>query len=197
MIGVMETASDRDLWARTAGGDPAAFGELFERHGRVVYNYCFRRTADWAAAEDLSSVVFLEAWRRRKEVRLHGESLLPWLHGVATNVLRNHSRSLRRYRAALERLPRAHEPDFADDVAGRLADEEQMRDVLDTLRSLPRRDQDVLALCVWSGLTYEEAAVALDLRVGTVRSRLSRARARLRAESEISPPRRAVPNESE
>jgi RNA polymerase sigma-70 factor (ECF subfamily) len=182
---VMET--DREL-LRT----PAGFGRLFERHGRAVYNFCFRRTADWSAAEDLTSVVFLEAWRKRKDVRLHGESLLPWLYGVATNVLRGRSRSLRRYRAALERLPRSHEADFADDVADRLDDQRQMRDVLDAFQVLPKRDQDILALCVWSGLSYEEAAVALELPVGTVRSRLSRARRRLCDESEISPQRRPV-----
>jgi RNA polymerase sigma factor (sigma-70 family) len=194
---MVKTASDWELWTRTADGEPAAFGLLFERHGRAVYNYCFRRTADWAAAEDLTSVVFLEAWRRRKEVRPHGESLLPWLYGVATNVLRNRSRSVRRHRAALERIPSAHEPDFADGVADRLADAEQMRHVLAAIRVLPKRDREVLALCVWSELTYEEAAIALDLPVGTVRSRLSRARSRLRDEAEISRQRRAVPNESE
>jgi RNA polymerase sigma factor (sigma-70 family) len=171
---------------------PAGFGRLFERHGRAVYNYCFRRTADWSAAEDLTSVVFLEAWRKRKDVSLHGESVLPWLYGVATNVLRSRNRSLRRYRAALERLPRGHEADFADDVADRVDDQRQMRDVLDAFRVLPKRDQDILALCVWSGLSYEEAAVALGLPVGTVRSRLSRARRRLSDESEISPQRRPV-----
>jgi RNA polymerase sigma factor (sigma-70 family) len=128
---------------------------------------------------------------------LHGESLLPWLYGIATNVLRNRSRSLRRYRAALERVPRGHEPDFADDTADRLGYEQQMRDVLEAVRLLPKRDQEVLALCVWSELTYEEAAVALDLPVGTVRSRLSRARTRLRNDAEISPRRRAVSSESE
>ncbi len=186
---VMET--DRELLRRA---DPAAFGTLFERHGRAVYNYCFRRTADWAAAEDLASVVFLEAWRKRKEVRIHGDSLLPWLYGVATNVLRNRSPSLRRYRAALERLPRSHEGDFADEAAERIDDEAQMRRVLDAYRGLSKRDQPVLALCVWSELSYEEAAVALELPVGTVRSRLSRARNRLRDEVEFSPQRRAVPN---
>ena len=185
----MET--DRQLLRQA---DPAAFGTLFERHGRAVYNYCFRRTADWAAAEDLTSVVFLEAWRRRRDVRIHGDTLLPWLYGVATNVLRNRGRSLKRYRAALDRLTIEHEADFADDVVGRLDDARQMEQVLAIFGLLPKRDQDVLALCVWSQLSYEEAAIALDLPVGTVRSRLSRARSRLRDESEISPQRRAVPN---
>jgi RNA polymerase sigma-70 factor, ECF subfamily len=183
---VMET--DRQLLRHA---DPAMFGTLFERHGRAVYNYCFRQTADWSAAEDLTSIVFLEAWRRRKEVRIHGDTLLPWLYGVATNVLRNRSRSLRRYRSALVRMPVDHEIDFADDADERIDDERQMRRVLDAVRLLPKRDQDVLALCVWSELSYEEAAVALDVPVGTVRSRLSRARRRLRDESETSPPKEA------
>lgn len=170
---------------------PEGFGALFERHARAIYNYCFRRTADWASAEDLTSVVFLEAWRKRKDVRLQGESLLPWLYGVATNVLRNRNRSLRRNRAALERLPRSHESDFADDANERLDDEQRMSEILAAFRLLPQRDQDVLALCVWSELSYEQAAVALDLPVGTVRSRLSRARRRLRDDAEISSPRRA------
>jgi RNA polymerase sigma-70 factor, ECF subfamily len=185
---VMET--DRELM-RT----PAGFGTLFERHGRAIYNYCFRRTADWAAAEDLTSIVFLEAWRKRKDVRLQDDSLLPWLFGVATNVVRNRNRSVRRYRAALERFPRGVEADFADDVAERLDDQRQMRAVLEAVRLLPVREQDVLALCVWSELSYEEAAVALGAPVGTVRSRLARARSRLHDRLEISPRGRAVPNE--
>jgi RNA polymerase sigma factor (sigma-70 family) len=190
MRGIVET--DRQL---LRNADPASFGTLFERHGAAIYNYCFRRTADWSAAEDLTSVVFLEAWRKRKEVRLQGDSLLPWLYGVATNVLRNRSRSLRRYRAALERVPRGVEADFADDVAGRLDDERQMRAVLEAVRQLPKREQDVFALCAWSELSYEEAAVALGVPLGTVRSRLARARARLNARLDISPERRPVPNE--
>ena len=106
----MGQPTDGDLWRRAVDGEPDAFGVLFERHGRAVYNYLFRRTADWALAEDLTSVVFLEAWRRRKDVRLEAELALPWLFGIATNVLRNSRRSQWRHRAALERLPREHAP---------------------------------------------------------------------------------------
>jgi len=180
--------TDRELLTEA---DPAAFGTLFERHGRAVYNHCFRRTADWSAAEDLTSVVFLEAWRKRNDVRLHGDSLLPWLYGVATNVLRNRTRSLHRYRSALARIPIEQEADFAEDAGERIDDERQLRRVLAVFRLLPKRDQDVLALCIWSSLTYEEAAVALDLPVGTVRSRLSRARSRLRDDCELSLQREA------
>ena len=172
--------SDVDLWDLAVDGDPEHFGVLFERHARSVYNHCFRRTASWADAEDLLSAVFVEAWRRRRDVRPVDESARPWLLGVANNLLRNHRRSLRRFQAALARLPSpGTEPDPADDVAGRLADEQQMRRVLALVDRLPRRDQEVLALCAWSELTYHEAATVLDIPVGTVRSRLARARARL------------------
>ncbi|MEV4554969.1 RNA polymerase sigma factor [Nonomuraea wenchangensis] len=89
-------STDLELWSRAAGGSGEAFGALFDKYARDVYNHCFRRTADWSAAEDLTSVVFLEAWRRRGEVRIDRESALPWLLGVANNVLRNRHRSLRR-----------------------------------------------------------------------------------------------------
>jgi RNA polymerase sigma factor (sigma-70 family) len=171
--------SDRELWTRGAHGDGEAFGELFERHADAIYNYVFRRTADWATAEDLTSVVFLEAWRRRAEVRLERESALPWLYGVATNVIRNERRARRRHRTALEQLPTELAlRDDADEV-DRALDQLVMREALALVAQLPRKQQDVLALCVWCDLSYEAAALALGLPVGTVRSRLSRARLRL------------------
>jgi len=195
----MVQATDAELWERAVEGEPEAFGILFERHARPVYNYLFRRTADWSLAEDLTSVVFLEAWRRRRDVRLQHDLALPWLLGVATNVLRNRRRSQWRYRAALERMPRERGEDFADDANARLDDERHMRSALRAMSRLPKREQDVVALCGWADLSYEEAAAALGIPVGTVRSRLSRARARLRelggASGHEGDGKRAVPAE--
>ena len=124
--------------------------------------------------------MFLEVWRHRRRVRLHDGSALPWLYGVATNVCRNAGRSRRRYLRAVARLPRpAPEPDHAQDVTDRLGSEARMRAVLDPGRALPAHEREVLGLVAWAGLSYEQAAAALDVPVGTVRSRLSRARARL------------------
>jgi RNA polymerase sigma-70 factor, ECF subfamily len=176
----MRRLDDSTLWERSRAGDREAFGVLFGRHAKLIYNFCFRRVADWTVAEDLVSVVFLEAWRRRQQPLPAGK-VVPWLFGIATNVVRNRRRSQRRYAAALNRIPRPQpDPDFSSAVDERLDDEARMREVLVQLGRLPRRELEVLALCAWSELSYQDAALALGVPVGTVRSRLSRARSRLR-----------------
>jgi RNA polymerase sigma factor (sigma-70 family) len=168
------------LWRRVRADDGDALGLLFERHANAIYNYCFRRIGNWDAAEDLLSIVFLEAWRRRDQ-ELPRDKVLPWLYGIATNVVRNRRRSERRFEALLRRLPLPRpDPGFEDLVAARIDDESQMQRLLALTRRLPKHEQDVLALCAWDELSYEDAALALGVPVGTVRSRLSRARARLR-----------------
>lgn len=176
----MTGAGEEELVAGLCRDDPEALAELFDRHGDRIYNHCFRATGDWAVAEDATATVFLEVWRHRRRVRAHDGSALPWLYGVATNVCRNLTRSQRRGRRAVAALPRPlAEPDHAERVTERVSSQERMRAVLAAIEDLPPREREVLGLVVWSGLTYEQAAAALDVPVGTVRSRLSRARARL------------------
>lgn len=171
--------SDDELWARSQAGNRDAFGALYDRYATLIYNYCFRRVGDREIAQDLLSMVFLEAWRRRdKELEL--DKVLPWLYGIATNVVRHQHRSERRFAAALRRLPAAQAaPDFSGTADEHLDYERQAQEALSRLEMLPRREQDVVALCIGMELSYEDAAVALGLPIGTVRSRLSRARARL------------------
>lgn len=172
--------SDAALWSRSRAGDADAFGLLFERYARTIYNYCFRRVGDWAAAEDLLSVVFLEAWRRRNK-ELPADKVLPWLFGIATNVVRNRRRAERRHAAALSRVPLSPAMAPFEDLSDeRLDDERRMHQALGLLTQLPRHEQEVFALCAWMELSCEDAALALGTPVGTVRSRLSRARRRLR-----------------
>lgn len=177
---------DSALWQRVRVGDANAFGQIFERHGNAIYNYCFRRVGNWAAAEDLLSVVFLECWRRR-DAEIPAGKLLAWLYGIATNVARNQHRSERRHAAALRRIPEPPSgPTPADLAEQRVDNEREMQHVLAFVRRLPRRELEVFALCGWSDLPYDDAALALGIPVGTVRSRLSRARRRLQ-ESEGIP----------
>ncbi|WP_460066784.1 RNA polymerase sigma factor [Streptomyces sp. YKOK-I1] len=170
---------------RVRAGDPDAFAELFDECARTVYNHAFRLTADWAVAEDVMSATFMEAWRRHASVEAEGGSLRPWLLGIATNVARSHYRSNRRYRAAARAAAeagpaQAEVPDHADETAGRLDDRRRISATLTALGSLKRPEREVLVLCLWEGLEYTDAARALGIPVGTVRSRLSRARTKLR-----------------
>ena len=152
---------------------------LFERHARTIYNFCFRRVGNWATCRGSRLDRLPRGLAATGQAASEGKEL-PWLFGIATNVVRNRRRAERRHAAALRRVPQpSPEPSFADDSDERVDDEELMGRALGLVARLPRREQEVFALCAWSELSYEDAAVALRIPVGTVRSRLSRARARL------------------
>ncbi|MFF0010879.1 RNA polymerase sigma factor [Streptomyces sp. NPDC005374] len=173
---------------RIRAGDPDAFAELYDACARSVYNHAFRLTADWSVAEDVMSATFMEAWRRRDSIEADGGSLRPWLLGIATNVSRSHGRGNRRYRAAANAAAEAgvvEVADHAEEVSGRVDDRRRIAATLTALASLRRPEREVLVLCLWEGLEYADAARALGIPVGTVRSRLSRARGRLRKLAEV------------
>lgn len=185
--------------ARIRAGDPVAFRELFDGQARLVYNHGYRLTGSWSAAEEVVSLTFLEAWRLRGRLDPDDErgSLRSWLLGIATNVARNLRRAARRHDQALRRLPKPDVvPDPATEVADRVDDGERVAAVFAAMAKLRRAEREVLALCVWSELDYKEAAAALDIPVGTVRSRLSRARAKL-ARLAVAESRRARRETSE
>jgi RNA polymerase sigma factor (sigma-70 family) len=168
------------LRLRARAGDADAFGAVFDACAKAVYNHAFRLTGDWSAAEEVMAMTFLQAWRSRDRIAEDGGSLRPWLLGIATNLARGERRASRRQRDALARLAVADDlPDFADEVSGRLDDVARIKALHRAMADLTRPELEVLAVCVWSGLGYTEAAEALGIPVGTVRSRLSRARAKL------------------
>ncbi|ATL83016.1 RNA polymerase sigma factor [Streptomyces malaysiensis subsp. malaysiensis] len=178
----METS----LRARVRAGDPDAFRQLFDEYASVVYRHAVRLTGNWAMADDIVSLTFLEAWRLRERLFPGDDSPRPWLLGIATNVTRNTARAARRHQAALARLPPPGPvPDFADEVAQRLADTEELAAAQRALRTMRRGEREVFTLCVWEGLDAATAAEALGVAVGTVRARLSRARKRLRKLTEL------------
>ncbi|MFD8595983.1 RNA polymerase sigma factor [Kitasatospora sp. NPDC059646] len=168
--------------ARLRAGEPAAFAELFDDHARSVYNHAFRLTADRSTAEDVMSATFLEAWRLRDRIDAEGGSLRPWLLGIATNTARNHVRSNRLYRRAVLATAAAElsVPDHAEEVTARLDERRELAAALRVLGRLRPAEREIVALCLGEGLDYETAAQALGIPVGTVASRLSRARKKLR-----------------
>ncbi|TCO32400.1 RNA polymerase sigma-70 factor (ECF subfamily) [Kribbella steppae] len=186
---IMSTNSDRTLWERATDGDSEAFGQLYDRHARAIYNFLYRRTGSWSDAEDLTSTVFLHAWRRRTEVVLDRDSALPWLLRTADYTVRNEWRAKLRYRKAVAaaQLLVDHVRDHADDVAGRLDDDERIQQARASLKRLPKQEREIVELCIWAGLDQQAAAVALNVPIGTVKSRLSRARKHLRELNPLSP----------
>jgi RNA polymerase sigma factor (sigma-70 family) len=176
------TSDDCDLWRQVQLDDRDAFDVLFTRHQALVFGYAFRLTGDGHQAEDVVSQTFLDTWRRRASVAIEpGESLLPWLIGVTHRAASNARRSRRRWLRLQSRAPREPDAaDHADAVAQRVDDESTMRWVLALLDRLPDHERQAFVLCAWGELTYVQAAEVLNIPVGTVRSRLSRARSRLR-----------------
>ncbi|MFE7484475.1 RNA polymerase sigma factor [Streptomyces sp. NPDC057552] len=144
---------------RVQAGDRDAFAEIFDQHARLVYAHAARTTGDWALAEDVMSLTFLEAWRLRGKLRDEVANVRAWLLGIATNVLRNTARTSRRHRAAMSRLPAAEAlPDFTDELVGRMADEQRLAAAARALKRLNRSEREVFTLVVWSGLGYAAAA---------------------------------------
>ncbi|WP_354697196.1 ECF RNA polymerase sigma factor SigE [Paraconexibacter sp. AEG42_29] len=163
--------SDDDIQAlRRSVSEPAAFDALFVRHHIAIRRYLHARVGDAALAEDLAAETFVRAFAARARFRDQGHGVRAWLFQIATNLLRDEIRAgHRRSRAAAPEAVSVAAPDLpADPALGEL------------LRQLPREQLEVLLLHAWADLGYEEIAVALDIRVGTVRSRLHRARAHLR-----------------
>jgi RNA polymerase sigma factor (sigma-70 family) len=161
--------------------EPARFGEIFDRHAEALFRYLARRIGP-DDASDLLADVFLAAFGARARYRSEYSAALPWLYGIASNLLGKHYRRRAGELRMLERLVAQSEPDdhvaaVADVIDAKL----QVRAMAKLLDELPPGERDVLLLHAWEALTYEEIASALNIPVGTVRSRLSRTRRRLRA----------------
>jgi RNA polymerase sigma-70 factor, ECF subfamily len=173
--------SDAELWHRLRSADEDAFRELFMRHSTAVYNFCFRRTASWSVAEDATQATFAALWRRavRSEIEaLKLDSARPALLRMARNECSNVNRSRDRHLHLVDRVRNEQRPP-ADNTASWVEAESTMAVIRQALATLPANQRDVVELVAWSGLSLADAAAALKISVGTVKSRLSRARARL------------------
>jgi RNA polymerase sigma factor (sigma-70 family) len=173
-------ASDELLWRRSVEGDGEAFGALFDRHRDRVFRHACRMTDTRHDAEDVVASAFLELWRRRVDVGLVEQSILPWLLVTATNLGRNLARGTRRYRQFLERLPRAaNQPDVAEVALGAHALGADAR-LRTGLRALSKTDAHLFVLVALEGYPVAAAAQQLGLSVSAARTRMHRVRAKLR-----------------
>jgi RNA polymerase sigma factor (sigma-70 family) len=170
--------SDADLIA----GSRADFGVLFDRHASRLYQYCARRVGV-GMADDVVAEVFLIAYRTRRRYNRARLDATPWLYGIATNVIRRHRDVEARVHREAAAWIRADGAAIRDDFAERVAERADARAVVQALAStlarMSPRHRDVLFLFA-SGLDHDQVAAALGLPLGTVRSRLHRARAKIR-----------------
>jgi RNA polymerase sigma factor (sigma-70 family) len=174
------TASDAHL-IQQSWRQPDRFAEVFDRHAATIHRYLARRIGP-AVADDLLADTFLAAFEQRQRYDPACVDARPWLYGIATNLLRRHHRSeARQYRAFARTGVDPVQQGHAEAVTARVAAEAAVRTLVAVLAELPARDRDMLLLVAWEQLSYAEVATALDIRLGTVRSRLHRARRRLQA----------------
>lgn len=178
----VESGEEASWWIAALAGDARAFNRLFALHRDDVFRFARRLVPTSADADDVTAASFLELWRRRHAVRLVEGSVRPWLLVTAGNIARNARRGTRRWQAVLVRLPRESvDPLDPAEVAGARVDGQRAATPLGAaLRRLRPIDLSLLTLTVLEGYTVSEAAAVLRLSESTARSRLSRARARLR-----------------
>ncbi len=171
--------TDAGLLAR-CGAAPECLGRLFDRHADSIHRYLARRVGP-DDADDLLSDVFLAAYRGRATYDQSRPDARPWLYGIAANLSARQFRSRTRAAAAAAKLA-ARERGVAHEVldVDRLDSQAAWPEIATALNDIPDDQRDALLLFVWEELSYDEIAAALDVPVGTVRSRIHRARTRLR-----------------
>ncbi|HSJ43588.1 MAG TPA: sigma-70 family RNA polymerase sigma factor [Euzebyales bacterium] len=160
---------------------PESFGELFDRHATTMFRYFVRRVGP-DDADSLLGELFRIAFEKRTDFDTGRAEARPWLYGIASNLLARHRQREARRLDATARLVNTSiiAPDRFSEVDARLDASRLFPDVAAAIATLPQAERDTLLLFAWEGMPYHQIATALDVPVGTVRSRLHRARGRLR-----------------
>jgi|SRR6516164_3634291 len=180
--GQAEAAADADDAAviQLSRHEPEYFTELFRRHAPYIQRYVVRRLGQ-DAADDIVAETFLLAFRQRDSYDQTRSDARPWLYGIATNLIGHHRRAeIRLYRALARTGADPVTESFTDRIDDRVSASTASRRLAAALARLSAELRDTLLLVAWGDLSYEETATALGVPVGTVRSRISRARSALR-----------------
>jgi len=173
-------AADDAAVIESSWREPERFAGLFDRHAPRIYRYLARR-AGRQVADDLVAETFLAAFAKRDRYDLRYADARPWLYGIATNLVGQHHRDeVRQYRIWQAAAAEPEVPGHAERVAADVTAQAMRTLLAQALTALPAGDRDVLLLIAWEQLSYQEVSRALGIPVGTVRSRLHRARATVR-----------------
>jgi RNA polymerase sigma factor (sigma-70 family) len=175
-----QTSTDAAV-IRASRLDPAAFGVLFDRHWVRIHRYCVVRAG--SPGEDVAAETFRVAFNSRSDYDGR-EDAAPWLYGIATNLLRTWFRSAGRRERALRRSPGQTAGDDLEDALERAEAQRLGPGLVAVLGRLSAEERDALLLHACAELTYDQIARATGVPIGTVRSRIHRARSRVRAHLE-------------
>lgn len=170
---------DVELIAKSIARDARAFGDLFDRHATAVYRFAYSLTHDTTEAQELVQETFVTAWKKLADIRLVGDSMLPWL--IVTTRL--HAQNLQRRNRRTETLPLEDHilNHRAESVhADHLAHREELEWVFAAVEQLGETDRRIVELCLYEGRSYKEAALQLGLTVTRVTKRVERTRQKLR-----------------
>jgi RNA polymerase sigma-70 factor (ECF subfamily) len=179
---VKSDADEATAWAAVLRDDGDSFVAIFDKHRDRVYRQALRMTANVHDAEDVTAGAFLELWRRRKAVRVVDGSVLPWLLVTTTNLSRNLTRGLRRYRTFIAALPRVEVAQSAEDVALKQMENFEIAAKLrNALSDLSLTDAALITLVMFEHCSPAQAATVLGITDGAARTRLHRARTRVAA----------------
>jgi RNA polymerase sigma factor (sigma-70 family) len=178
----MKSPSDAEVIGRSLA-DAEAFAGIYDRHADALLRFLGRRVGA-EVAEGLHGELFRVAFERRKTFDSSRASALPWLFGIASNLLRKHWRAEARRLRASARMAAGRElanrHASASASAAAFDAHTLFPRVVEAIDSLPAGEREALLLFAWEDLSYQHVADALELPIGTVRSRLNRARGRLR-----------------
>jgi RNA polymerase sigma factor (sigma-70 family) len=185
-LGVESSGGEPEAWAASLENDGNAFAVVFDMHRDRVYHHALRMTTNVHDAEDVTAGAFLELWRRRRAVRVVDGSVMPWLLVTTTNLSRNLTRSLRRYRTFIAALPRVEVAQSAEDLALKQMEEFEIAEkVRNALIGLSTSDAALIVLTAFEHYSPAQAAVVLGITDGAARTRLHRARTRMAAVLEV------------
>ncbi|MET4004789.1 RNA polymerase sigma factor (sigma-70 family) [Arthrobacter sp. UYCu511] len=167
--------TDADIIRRSCDS-PQAFTELYDKYARMIYRYAARRAGE-SAAEDVMSETFLVAYERRDSFDQTWDDARPWLFGIATNLLGKHHRAEAKILKVMAKSSgRDSYADSTDRIAEQLDAAAATSALAGALRALSAADRECILLYAWAELSYEGIAEATKVPIGTVRSRLNRAR---------------------
>jgi RNA polymerase sigma-70 factor (ECF subfamily) len=178
-VEVQDVNPDVELIARSIARDERAFGDLFDRHSTAVFRFAFSLTHNETEAQELVQETFVTAWKKLADIRLVGDSMLPWLLVTTRNHAKNqHRMHVRNDVLPLDELVSSRGIELA--IAENAEHREELEWTFAAVRKLSDTDRRIVELCLYEGRSYKEAALQLGLTAGGVSKRIERSRSQLR-----------------